>query len=77
MNENEMNRALGHFCAHTGSTGPGEPPEDGEMSDIPFHIQAAVLATTQWPPPTTLIMLIYNTDLPGKITQIIQFCQMM
>ena len=28
---NEMNRALGHLCAHIGQTGPGEPPEDGEM----------------------------------------------
>ena len=28
---NEMNRALGHFCSHTGLIGPGEPPEDGEM----------------------------------------------
>ena len=27
-----MNRALGHFCAHTGLIGPGEPPEDGEMT---------------------------------------------
>ena len=27
-----MNRALGHFCAHAGYSGPGEPPEDGEMS---------------------------------------------
>ena len=25
------NRALGHLCAHIGLTGPGEPPEDGEM----------------------------------------------
>ena len=29
-----MNRTLGHFCAHTGSTGPGEPPEAGEMSEM-------------------------------------------
>ena len=29
-----MNRALGHFCAHTGLIGPGEPPEDGEMSEM-------------------------------------------
>ena len=32
--QNEMNRALGHYCAHTGETGPGEPPEDGEMSEM-------------------------------------------
>ena len=31
---NEMNRVLGHLCAHIGSTGPGEPPEDGEMNDM-------------------------------------------
>ena len=31
---NEMNRALGHCCAHTGQIGPGEPLEDGEMSEI-------------------------------------------
>ena len=30
--ENEMNRASGHLCAHIGKTGPGEPPEDGEMT---------------------------------------------
>ena len=28
---NEMSRALGHLCAHIGETGPGEPPEEGEM----------------------------------------------
>ena len=31
---NEMNRALGHLCAHIGSTGPGEPPEEGEMIEM-------------------------------------------
>ena len=35
--KNEMNRALGHFCAHTGWFGPGEPPEDDEMSGITLH----------------------------------------
>ena len=30
--KNEMNRALGHFCAHTGLIGPGEPLDDGEMT---------------------------------------------
>ena len=29
-----MNRALGHLCAHIGQTGPGEPPEDGEMIEL-------------------------------------------
>ena len=29
-----MNRVLGHFCPHTGQIGPGEPPEDGEMSEM-------------------------------------------
>ena len=29
-----MNRALGHLCAHIGSTGPGEPPEDGKMIEM-------------------------------------------
>ena len=29
-----MNRALGHLCAHIGPTGPGEPPEDGEMIEM-------------------------------------------
>ena len=28
---NEMSGVLGHLCAHIGSTGPGEPPEDGEI----------------------------------------------
>ena len=32
----EMNRALGHLCAHIGQTGPGEPPEDGEMGFTHF-----------------------------------------
>ena len=27
---NEMNQVLGHFRAHIGKAGPGEPP-DGEM----------------------------------------------
>ena len=27
-----MNRALYHFCSHTGKIGPGEPSEDGEMT---------------------------------------------
>ena len=31
---NEMNRALGRLCAHIGYTGPGEPPEDGEMIEM-------------------------------------------
>ena len=29
-----MNRALRHFCAHTGYIGPGEPHEDSEMSEM-------------------------------------------
>ena len=32
--KNEMNRALGHLCAHIGETGPGEPPEDGGMNKM-------------------------------------------
>ena len=32
--KNELNRALGHLCAHIGYTGPGEPPEDGEMIEM-------------------------------------------
>ena len=29
-----MNGASGHFCAHVGETGPGEPSEDGEMPEM-------------------------------------------
>ena len=29
-----MNRALGHLSPHIGKTGPGEPPEDGEMNEM-------------------------------------------
>ena len=29
-----MNRALGHLCVHIGLTGPGEPPDDGEMIEM-------------------------------------------
>ena len=29
-----MNRALDHFCAHTGKIGPGEPPGNGAMSEM-------------------------------------------
>ena len=29
-----MNRALGHFCVHKGQIGPGEPSENGEMSEM-------------------------------------------
>ena len=34
-----MTGALFHFCAHAGSTGPGESPEDGEMDQLtlPFR----------------------------------------
>ena len=32
--ENEINRVLGHLCAHIGSTGPGEPREDVEMNEM-------------------------------------------
>ena len=28
----DINRALGHLCAHIGLTGRGEPPEDDEMT---------------------------------------------
>ena len=31
---NEMNGVLGHHCAHTGQTGPGKPPGDGEMNGM-------------------------------------------
>ena len=27
----QMNRVLDHLYAYTGETGPGEPPEDGEL----------------------------------------------
>ena len=29
-----MNGVLGHLCAHIGLTGPGEPPEDGEINEM-------------------------------------------
>ena len=32
--QNEMNRALDHFCAHIGEIGPREPTEDVEMSEM-------------------------------------------
>ena len=31
---NNMNRALDHFCAHTGYIGQGKSPVDGEMSEL-------------------------------------------
>ena len=31
---NEMNGFLGQCYAYIGSTGPGEPPEDGEINVI-------------------------------------------
>ena len=34
VGKNKMNRALGHLSAHIGSTGPGEPSEDGEMIEM-------------------------------------------
>ena len=30
----EMNGVLGHLCAHIGSSGPGESPEDDEMNEM-------------------------------------------
>ena len=32
--QNIMKGVLGHLCAHIGQTGPGEPPEDGEMNEM-------------------------------------------
>ena len=32
---NEMNGILGHLFAHMDSAGPGEPPGDGEMKEMP------------------------------------------
>ena len=32
--ENPMNGVFGRLCAHIGYTGPGEPSEDGEMSEM-------------------------------------------
>ena len=29
-----MNGVLAHLRAHMGQTGPGEPPEDGEMKEM-------------------------------------------
>ena len=29
-----MNRTLGHLCPHIDKTGPGEPPEDGEIYEM-------------------------------------------
>ena len=29
-----MNWVLAHLCAHIGQTGPGEPPENGEMNEM-------------------------------------------
>ena len=28
---------LGHLCAHVGYTGPGEPPEDGEVNEMTLN----------------------------------------
>ena len=33
-NKNGLNQTLCHFYAHTGLIGPGETPEDGEMSEM-------------------------------------------
>ena len=33
---NKMNWVLGHLCPHIGWTGPGEPPEDGDMNEMPL-----------------------------------------
>ena len=38
-----MNRALGHFCAHTGHIGPREPHEDGEMSAMTLPSRHRIL----------------------------------
>ena len=34
-----MNGVLGYLWAHIGQTGPGEPPEDGDMNEmtLPFR----------------------------------------
>ena len=37
-----MNGILCHLCAHMGQSGPGEPPEDGEMNEVNKKIIAHV-----------------------------------
>ena len=37
-----MNGVLGHLCAHIGKTGPGKPPEGGEMSEMALPSQHTI-----------------------------------
>ena len=48
--KNEMNRPLGHLCALIGWTGPGEPPEDGEMIEMTLSSRLEILALAVWGP---------------------------
>ena len=36
---NEMKGGLGHISDRIGETGPGEPPEDGEMNEMTLQLQ--------------------------------------
>ena len=50
---NEMNRALGHLCAHIGLPGPGKPPENGEMIEMTLSSRHRIrkngtLTTDKW-----------------------------
>ena len=43
-----MNQALGHFCAHTGLIWPGEPAEDGDMSEMTLSSRHRIRNIKSW-----------------------------
>ena len=43
-----MNGVLDHLCAHVGWTGPGEPPGDGEMSEMTLPSRHKIRNSSTW-----------------------------
>ena len=59
-----MNRALCHFCAHADLIGPGEPPEDGEMSEmtLPSRHRIQTLEVWGWAHYLSATVAPHNTE---------------
>ena len=55
----EMNEVLGHRCAHVGQTGPGEPPDEGELKEmtLPSRHRIRKHATSRSPRLPTILNL--------------------
>ena len=65
-----MNRASGHFCAHTGTPSSGEPPDDGEMSEMTLPSKHRIQTLEVWGQARYLSV----TDAPQNTTWMFPLC---